>query len=155
MKKLTILFAVFIVLNSFSIYENKFSKTELDKIKINYNWKDEKFLIINYFMPKSSCHYDNYTNPEKTKLWFDNNVYSNLDIESSKNICVFSDYEYVDDIIDEETYFADTNNFFLNKIFDSFRGCNGLIIINSDGKYNYYEGEYSKNNVKTILKELK
>jgi hypothetical protein len=154
MKRLTILFIVFVVLNSFSIYENKFSKLELDEIKKNYHWKDEKFLIINYFMPKTSCHYNNYSNPKKTKLWFDNNIYSNLNIESSKNICVFSDFESANKIIDKETYFADFNDFLLNKIFNNFSGCYGLLIINSDGKYNYFEGEYSKNNVNTILKEL-
>ena len=40
-------------------YADKIDSEKLGFIKKNYNWNNEKVLILNYSQPISSCHFDN------------------------------------------------------------------------------------------------
>jgi hypothetical protein len=130
------------------------TETELKFVKDNYNWKSEEFIVINFRQPRSSCHFNNYTNWKKTSKWW-NEFYSGIKLDNVRNIFVYSDRNKAKKIIDSKNHFADKDNYFLNNFFLKEKACFGILVINNIGEYQKKSGEYSQKNVEELINNLK
>ena len=128
--------------------------TDIDFLKKNYNWNDERILIINYSQPISSCHFNNNTNSESSKKWWEN-FYSKINTENCKNIKVLSNGERVKGKLDNIKYFDDKDDFLLKKFFDRKKSCFGVLVINTDGDYIQFNGHYSERQVARFIEFLR
>ena len=86
--------------------------------------------------------------------WFDNNIYKTINLSNTKNIFVYSDKLAAKKIIDNNRFFEDFENYFLNNFFNANDNCYGVIAINSDGRYSYKFGEFSTEDVTLLLKNV-
>lgn len=133
--------------------EGKLTEAQLSFVIKNYNWTSEKILIVNFRQPKSSCHYDNYKNLEKSSKWWAE-FYSKMDLQNLRNIFVYSDNLRAKKIIDSKKHYADINNFFLKQFFSQDKTCYGILVINKNGKYQKKVGEYMQKDIEELIKEL-
>ena len=154
MKNVYLLLVCFFVTN-LTFSQIDIPNYQLQALKEVYKWGNEKFLVINFTQPKFNCHYDNYQKLNNKKKWLDDNVYNDIDMNDCRSIYVFSDKEAAKKIIDNNTYFEDHNNYFLNNFFNLKENCYGLLIIRQDGKFSNLVGEYLKEDVKAMLDSLK
>ena len=135
-------------------FADKVNSEQLDFIRINYNWTKEKILIINYSQPIHSCHYDNTKITSKSEKWW-KDYYSKVNTEDCLNIKVLANGERVKRRLDNITYFDDKNDFFLNNFFIRKKSCVGILVLNDDGYYIQFNGEYSKRQVAKYIENLK
>ena len=125
----------------------------INEFKLNYNWGEEKILIINFSFPLKSCHYNHYENLKAGKLWW-NNFYKKINLENIANRFVYSDSIKAKKIIDYQSHFPDKNNFILNNFFINTMECYGVILINEHGDYRIKKGEYLENEIVQFIREL-
>lgn len=130
-------------------------KDQMNSIRYEYNWKDEKLLIINYRFPQDYCPRENYTNLDRTYKWLMTNVHNNLDTLNSRNIFIYSDKLAAKPILDNITHYDDIGHYFLKNFFDKKNNCIGLLIINKRGQYKYIIGEYSSKDIQNLSDLLK
>lgn len=130
--------------------------TQLQFFKQNYNWKDQKNLIINFKESESDCRLAGYkwgTEPKQFKKnkqdWDD--MYSRINLEHVLNIFVYSETEKIKKYIDNETYYKDINEELLNNVIYNERGCYGIIVINENGKFISYNSHYDDRHVRTYI----
>ena len=135
-------------------FADKMDSEKLLFIKNNYNWNNEKILIINYKQPISSCHFDNNKITSEGKTWW-KNFYSKVDTENCLNIQVLANGERVKKKLDKIYYFDDENEFLLTNFFDRKKSCFGVLVINDQGDYIQYNGHYSERQVDKFIKNLK
>lgn len=156
MKKIILLLILFVSLLSFdkSNKNEKFTESQLTFIMENYNWKSEELLIVNFRQPSSRCHYDNYRNLNKPSKWW-TDFYTKINLKNIKNIFVYSDQLKAKKIIDSKSHFADSNSFFLSRVFSKDKTCYGIIVINNDGEFRKKAGEYMPKDVERLISELK
>ena len=159
MKKLFLLLILAIGFLSFDKFEKedankKLTKTELEFIKENYNWNSEEFLIINFTMPKNSCHYNNYANLKKSSKWW-TSFYSKMKLDNVHNIFVYSNSYKAKKIIDSKTHFEDTDSFILANFFSKDKSCYGIVIINKNGAFQKKAGEYVQKDITRFINRLK
>jgi hypothetical protein len=154
MKKIIISFILLFTVNfTFSQY-NVIPKEQIETLKKSYNWNDEKILIVNFYLPKNKCHYNQYENLKNGSQWFDNNIYKTINLSNTKNIFVYSDKLAAKKMIDNNRFFEDFENYFLSNFFNVNDNCYGVIAINSDGRYSYKIGEFSTEDVTLLLKNV-
>ena len=151
MKKIFISFILLFITNFTFSQENLIPKDQLVKLKQVYKWNDEKILLVNFYLPKKNCHYNQYQNLIKGKKWFNDNIYKNINLSNIKKIFVYSDKFEAKDIIDNNSFFVDFENYFLNNFFDVNNNCYGIIAINSNGKHSFKIGEFLTEDVVSIL----
>lgn len=154
MRKIFIFFLLLFLANFTFSQENRISKVKLETLKLLYKWNDEKILIVNFYLPKNKCHYNQYENLKKGSQWFDNNIYKTINLSNTKNIFVYSDKLAAKKIIDNNRFFEDFENYFLNNFFYANDNCYGVIAINSDGRYSLKFGEFSTEDVSLLLKNV-
>ena len=114
MKKIFIFFIFLFIANFTFSQENRIPKEKLETLKNVYKWNDEKILIVNFYLPKNKCHYNQYQNLKNGSQWFDNNIYKTINLSNTKNIFVYSDKLAAKKIIDNNRFFEDFENYFLN-----------------------------------------
>ena len=154
MKKIFLFFIFLFIANFTFSQENRIPKEKLETLKHFYKWNDEKILIVNFYLPKNKCHYNQYENLKNGSQWFDNNIYKTINLSNTKNIFVYSDKLAAKKIIDNNRFFEDFENYFLNNFFNANDNCYGVIAINSDGRYSYKFGEFSTEDVTLLLKNV-
>ncbi len=154
MKKIFIFFIFLFIANFTFSQENRIPKEKLETLKHVYKWNDEKILIVNFFFFFNKCHYNQYQNLKNGSQWFDNNIYKTINLSNTKNIFVYSDKSAAKKIIDNNRFFEDFENYFLNNFFNANDNCYGVIAINSDGRYSYKFGEFSTEDVTLLLKNV-
>lgn len=154
MKKIFILFILLLIGNFTFSQDNVIPKEELATLKQSYKWNEEKILIVNFYLPKNKCHYNQYENLKNGSQWFDNNIYKTINLSNTKNIFVYSDKLAAKKIIDNNRFFEDFENYFLNNFFNPNDNCYGVIAINSDGRYSFKSGEFSTDDVTLLLKNV-
>jgi hypothetical protein len=159
MKKPILLVLLAIGFLSFNKLENaylneKLTETELKFVTENYNWNSKEFIIVNFRMPKSNCHYNNYANLKKSTEWW-TKYYSKINLDNVHNIFVYSDNKKAKKIIDSKKHFADSNSFFLNKFFNQDKTCYGILVIKKNGEFQKKSGEYTEENVIELINNLK
>ena len=136
-------------------YSGVFPEEQLDFIKSNYAWNEEEFLIINYKYPISTCHYNQYRNPDNAKAWWED-YYENLKLgDQVHNIFVYAEKDKMAYIIDKKKYFPDYADFLLDKLFSVKEACYGLLIVDKEGDYYQKIGEYSKDDVSFFINLLR
>ena len=154
MKKNILFFLLFIGNFTFSQI-NVIPKEELETLKQSYKWNEEKILIVNFYLPKNNCHYNQYENLKNSKQWFDDNIYKTINLSNTKNIFVYSDKLTAKKMIDNNSFFEDFENYFLTNFFNENDNCYGVIVINSSGKCAFKIGEFSTEDVIMLLKNVK
>ncbi|WP_055445199.1 hypothetical protein [Lacinutrix himadriensis] len=135
-------------------FADKINTEQLNFIKKNYNWNNEKLLIINYSQPISSCHFDNNKITSDSKKWW-RDFYSKINTEDCLNIKVLSNGELVKRKLDNIKYFDDKNDFLLNNFFSRKKSCFGVLVLNEQGDYIQYNGHYSERQVAKFIENLK
>ena len=133
--------------------KSSLSSEQLNFIKEKYNWNNQEFLIINFRLPKESCHYDNYRNLKNSKKWW-TEFYSDVELSDSRNIFIYSDSVKAKKVIDGKFGFPDYDDFFSNSIFLNDKACYGLIVINQKGDFYKKAGEYQLNEVLSFKQSL-
>ena len=159
MRKPFLLLILAIGFLSFDKLENeesneKLTETELKFVKENYNWNSKEILIVNFRMPKSSCHFNNYANLKKSSDWWIK-YYSKMELVNVYKIFVLSDSQKAKTIIDSKKHFADMNSFFLNKFFKKDKACFGIVVINQNGEFQKKAGEYTQEHITELINNLK
>lgn len=157
MKKIiSILFVFFLgILFTYSQEVKKVTKKELIGLKRTYNWSDEKeFFIVNYRQPKNFCNYDNYENLERTKNWFEKNVFSKMDLSKCRTIFVYDDKLAAQSILDNKNHYEDVGHYFFNNYFNLRGFCYGVFVMNSKGEYLFEPGDYNHKNIELMLTQL-
>lgn len=100
--------------NSFVFdYVGKLDQKQFEFIKTNYQWENEKMLIINFRQPKSFCHFDTCEHYLKGKNWW-RDFYSKVMLDNCQNLFVFSDKFRLDIPIDDKNNFEDKDSFLIN-----------------------------------------
>lgn len=154
MKKAFLLLFIAIGLLSFKEdNKEKINEVQLEFLKESYNWSSEDLLIVNFRQPRKRCPYDNYKNLKKSSKWW-TNFYSNMDLENTHNIFVYSDSEKAKDVIDSKKHFEDIYSFFLTKFFSKDQTCNGVLVINKNGEFRKIAGEYMQKDIENLIKQL-
>jgi hypothetical protein len=133
----------------------KLPKDQMNSIKYEYNWKTEKFLIINYRFLAKDCSYDNYGELKKTYDWFNEFIYSKLDSTLFRSVFVYADKLAAKEILDDQQNYADIGHYFLKNFFNQKNNCYGILVINKIGSYKVILGDYSKKDVENMLEALK
>ena len=154
MKKIVILFILIFTANFTFSQENKIPKEKLETLKRFYNWNDEKLLIVNFYLPKNSCHYNQYNDLKSGKKWIENNIYKNIELNNIKNIFIYSESQEAKSIIDNISCFFDYENYFLNTFFNVKNHCYGIVVINENGNFIHKLGEFSKYDVKRLINKV-
>lgn len=154
MEKKIILFILLFIGNFSFSQVNVIPKEELETLKQSYKWNEEKILIVNFYLPKNKCHYNQYENLKNGQKWFDDNIYKTINLSNTKNIFVYSDKLAAKKIIDNIRFFEDFDNYFQNNFFNVNDNCYGVIAINSKGKYSFKIGEFSTEDVTLLLKNM-
>ena len=151
------IFLLFIIFFSNSIHSQSkiISSEKIFFLKEKYKWENDEILLINFFFPQENCFYNQYENLHKSLDWFENNIYSKIDLNQIKKINVFTDKFIAKNIIDNSTSFEDFNDFFKNDLLKDFQNCHAIIAINKKGYFEFKVGEYSEKDVKTIITKLK
>src|SRR5690554_5052144 len=135
-------------------FADKISSAQLNFIRTNYNWDNEKILIINYKQPISSCHFDNNRITSDGKEWWEN-FYSKINTENCRNINVLANGERVKSKLDNVNYYDDKNDFLLINFFDREQSCFGVLVMNDEGYYIQFNGHYSERQVAKYIENLK
>lgn len=133
----------------------KLPEEQISAIKYEYNWQDEKYLIVNYRFLAKDCSYNNYADLEKTYNWFNETIYSSLDNSLFRNVFVYADKLAAKEILDNENNYADVGHYFLKNFFNQKNNCYSVLVINKAGKYKIILGEYSKQDIVNLLDALK
>jgi len=159
MKKILLSIILAVALLSFKKLEKngskeKLTETELKSIKENYNWISKEFLIINFRMPKSSCHYNNYSDLKKSSTWW-TSYYAKMKLVNVHNVFVYSDNKKAKKIIDSKAHFEDVNSFILNNFFSKSEACYGIVVVNENGEFKKKAGEYTQENILELINSLK
>lgn len=141
---------------SFSQIKNsikgKITEESLESIKTNFNWNGEELLVVNFRQPNKNCHYDVNSNLKVSLEWF-NKFYENVNLENAKVCYVFSDSISAKMFIDNESYFRDRDNLFLN-FFNKTPYCYALMVIRGDGVYVGKGSEYNEEEIEAIIQFL-
>ena len=135
-------------------FADKISIENLNFIKKNYNWNNEKILIINYSQPTNSCHFNNNKITSEGKKWWIK-FYSKIYTGNCLNIQVLANGERVKKKLDNKKYFDDKNDFLLINFFSRKKSCFGVMVINNEGYYIQYNGHYSERQVAKYIENLK
>lgn len=135
-------------------FTNKIDAKKLNFIKNNYNWNDEKILIVNYSQPINSCHFDNNKITTESKKWWQD-FYSKINTEDCRNIKVLVNGERVKNKLDNINHFDDKNDFLLTNFFSRKKSCFGVLVLNNEGYYIQYNGHYSEKQVAKFIENLK
>lgn len=135
-------------------YADKIDSEKLKFIKKNYNWNNEKILIINYCQPIDSCHFDNNKISSAGNKWW-KDFYSKINTEECLNIKVLANGERVKNKLDGTHYFDDKNDFLLTNFFGRKKSCFGILVLNNEGYYIQFNGHYSENQVAKYIENLK
>ncbi|MFY8065242.1 MAG: hypothetical protein ACOVNM_02000 [Flavobacterium sp.] len=154
MKKIIFILMFSFIANLNFSQENIIPKNQLLDLKKKYNWSNEKVLIVNYYFPRKECHYNQYDDLKKGKIWFEDNIYKKINLSNAKNIFVYSDKIKARKIIDSKTCFEDFDNYFLKNFFKIKDNCFGIIIINDEGEFSFKIGEFSSDDVILLLKNV-
>jgi hypothetical protein len=155
MKKLAVLLIlIFFSENTFS-QEKKISRDQMNSIKLEYNWKNENYLIVNYRFLAKDCSYDNYGELKKTYNWFNESIYTKLDATLFRSIFVYADKLAAKEILDNKDNYDDEGHYFLNKFFYKKNNCYGVLVINKAGNYKLILDEYSKKDIENMFDALK
>lgn len=154
MKKALILYILLFITNFTFSQVNIIPKEKLETLKQVYKWNDEKILLVNFYLPKNNCHYNQYENLDRSKNWIENNIYYSINLSNIKKIYVYSDKFKALQIIDNKRCFEDFENYFYNNFFNANETCFGIIAINSDGRYSIKIGEFTKEDVNLLLKNI-
>lgn len=78
-----------------------------------------------------------------------------MKLENVRNIFVYSDYEKAKKIIDSKKPYRDIDALFFNKFFSKEHTCNGIIMVNKKGVFKKKAGEYTQENIRELLNDLK
>lgn len=155
MEKLAVLLIlIFFSENTFS-QEKRIPKDQMNSIKLEYNWKNENYLIVNYRFLAKDCSYDNYGELKKTYNWFNETIYTKLDATLFRSIFVYADKLAAKEILDNKDNYDDVGHYFLNKFFYQKNNCYGVLVINKAGNYKLILDEYSKKNIENMFDALK
>jgi hypothetical protein len=154
MKRIVIPFILSLIANFAFSQENVIPKEQLETLKQVYKWNDEKILLVNFYLPKNNCHYNQYDNLDRSKNWIDYNIYNSINLINIKKIYVYSDKFNAIQIINNKRCFEDYENYFLKNFFNASEACFGIVAINSDGKYSIKIGEFTTEDVNLLLKNV-
>jgi hypothetical protein len=137
-------------------YADKINDEQLNFIKKNYNWTNEKILILSYIQPIaiSTCNIDYKTIPESGKKWR-KDFYSKINTEGCLNIQVFGSGEIIKSKLDNITYFDDKDDFLYENYFSRKKSCFGILVINNEGYYIQDNGHTSEKQVEKFIENLK
>ena len=155
MKNIFVLFTLFFFSENIFSQENVLPNNQMVSIKYEYDWNKEDFLIVNYRMPNNYCSYENYSNLDKSYLWFKENIFNKVEIENYRNVFIYADKLASKQILDFKTHYDDIGHYFLKTFFDKKGSCYGVLVINKEGKYNYIIGEYSHIDIQNLINSLK
>ena len=152
MNKYVILF--FLLFQGSFAQEIKLSDEQLKSLKMAYNWNSEDLLIVNFRQPRNNCNYNNYKNLEISKNWVSKNVFTIKNIDTNRIIYIYSDSKLAKRSIDNTESYNDVNDFFTTN-FSANGHCYAIIIVNQDGEMVYKVGEYSKEDVISLIDKIK
>lgn len=122
---------------------------QLEFLKTTYHWDAQDVLIVNYRQPLSDCHYDNSWIDREGKKW-EEDFYKDIDLSRTLRLTVLYNGEKVPRKLDNITYFDDKDDFLYDTFFNRKKTCHGVIVINKNGDYMQYNGEYSPEQVDTF-----
>lgn len=137
-----------------TIAKGNLNQAQLDFVKENFNWTSEDILIVNFKQPRNKCHYDAYENLKASTKWW-TNFYSQMDLNNTHNIFVYSDAKKAKNTIDSKNHFADFENFFLTYFFFKNLTCEGIVVIHKDGAFRKKAGEYIQKDIEQFISELR
>jgi hypothetical protein len=156
-----LLFIVFILVSTYRViaqtedkqitydFTGKLNEGQMSFIKDNYDWNSKDILIINFTQPRSNCHYDNHKHNKNTvKNYME--YYSDVDLKDCEVIFVCPEKHNSDSYL-----YYDKANFLLNNYFNRKERCFAVMVLNKNGDYLQYNGEYSKKQVSKYIENLK
>ncbi len=130
-------------------FKGKINNEELKFIKQQFDWNEEKILIINYTQLRSDCHFDNHKHLKEGGKWW-KKFYSKIELNNCLNKFACSEkHKGISDL------YIDRTNYFLKNYFSHKKSCFAVLVINKNGDYMQYNGHYSEEQVSHYIKTLK
>lgn len=127
---------------------------QLKAIKENYNWNNEKFLIINFKNLQVKCNYEIYEDVVKAYNLYEKKAFDKMDLSQCKNIFVYADKPLAKPILDNKMHFEDIGLYFMKNYFNQENNCVGVIVINQKGEYLVETEEYNTFTIVEMMKKL-
>lgn len=127
---------------------------QLNAIKEKYNWKNERYLIVNFKNLQSICSYDVYEDLVNAYNLYEKKAYEKINLSNSRNIFVYADKDLAKSIIDYKTHYEDIGLYFMKSYFNQDNTCVGVMIINQKGNYLVETEEYNTFTVTNLMEKL-
>ncbi|MBP9849717.1 MAG: hypothetical protein KBC58_09800 [Flavobacterium sp.] len=107
--------------------------------------------LINYVQPISDCFYNHYT--QKCNVdWFEQNLYKKFSLPTDM-IKLYYQHKKIDS--NKCISKSDKEGYLYETFFDENKLCYGLIVINSEGQFRVFTGEYGKKDITNFINQLK
>lgn len=156
MKQIILLFFILGNYTSFGQVQNSkiMSASQLQFIQEKFHWHSDTVLIINFHHRSEHCFYDNNAHLYASERWW-NKFYKKMKETNCSSIFVYSDKVSARKLIDNVTKFEDYDDFLLQNFFNTKNECSGVLVVNSKGAYEIWEGEYYLPLVESFVRKLK
>lgn len=143
------------------IPSGRLSSVEFEKFKMfiktnaGLEIKEDNSYLINYKQPVSDCLHKNYAGSDCDNSWLEKNVYNKISLNESIIKMYFQHKKVKNKRNKKCEVKEDIGHYLYDTFFKKNELCYGLIVVNSEGEFRAFTGEYSDNSILNLLHQLK